>query len=160
MQPHHTRIRLGIPTGPLRRDHRKIRDLLREYDVLPPENDDRREWIFRELQRLLVLHFTLEEEIVYPAVHRMGTEQAMDSVEEARWGHRLVRYLLDEMDQLDPREPGFDSKMAILRLNVEQYVATEERTLLAEVRRMSAELQQSIQSQLEERREQLLRSEE
>jgi hemerythrin superfamily protein len=159
MHEHHTKIWLGVPTELLHRDHRKIRELMREYDALPPENRDRREWFFREIHRLLMLHFALEEEVVYPAIQRAGTRRAMASVDAARWNHRLVRYLLNEMDLLDPRDPTFDSKMGILRVNLEQYAATEEQTLFAEVRSMSREMQEALRTQVEQHQEQLLERE-
>jgi hemerythrin superfamily protein len=153
---HHTRIRLALATEFLRRDHRTLRELLNEYDSLPFEQRDRREWLFREIHQLLTLHFALEEEVVYPAVQKTGTERALASVEEARWGHRLVRYLLGEMSLLDPRDSGFDSKMGILGANLKEFAATEERTLFQEIRGMSREMQLALRIQLEERREKLL----
>jgi hemerythrin superfamily protein len=159
MLHHHTRIERGAPTELLHRDHRRIRELLREYDTLPLENRDRREWLFREIQRLLMFHFALEEDVLFPAVQSMGTKRAMGSVEEARWNHRLVRDLLNEMDLLDPRDLTFDSKMETLRVCLEQYAVTEERALFGQVRSMSRELREALRTRLEQRQEQLLEAE-
>jgi hypothetical protein len=89
----------------------------------------------------------------------MGTRRALGSVEEARWNHRLVRDLLNEMDLLDPRDPSFDSKMGILRVCLEQYAATEERTLFGQVRIMSPEMREALRTRIEQRQEQLLEAE-
>ena len=148
--------RSDVPTEPLRADHRKIRELLHEYDDLPPDAGERREWLFRQIERLLILHFALEEEILYPAVQRTGTARAVESVEEARWGHRLLRQDLTELEETDPQDPEFGSRMDVLRSNLEQYATLEERSLFAEVRRMSREMRESLRAQLEQLREKLL----
>jgi hemerythrin superfamily protein len=155
----HTRVRLSVPTEILRQDHRKIRELLEEYDAVPREDPDLRDEIFQQIHRLLLLHFLLEEEVLYPAVRRTGTERAVESVEEARWGHRLVRQLLAEMEPLGRGEARFESKMRLLRLNLEHYARAEERTLFAEVRSISREMQHRLLDQLEARREEWMRQE-
>jgi hemerythrin superfamily protein len=152
---HDTRARLALPTEPLRRDHRMIRALLRDYDALAPEDTDRREWIFRELRRLLVAHLSLEEEIVYPAVEKMGTAQAARALKEARGVHDVLRRRLTELSELELEDPGFESKMRLLRLNVEEYAVTEERTIFAELRGLSPESGESLRRRLDRRRDEL-----
>lgn len=155
----HTRVLLSHPTESLRQDHRKIRGLLREYFSLPPEDRSRRGGLFDQIHREILLHFTLEEEILYPAIQKMGGERAQDSLEEARWGHRLLRQLLTELSQMDSDGEAFDSKVGLLMTNLEHYCDSEERGLFPEVRDMSRELRESLRSRLNSVRERLLEGE-
>ena len=152
----HTRVRMSVPTESLRQEHRKIRELLREYSALPLDDRNQREWLFDKIHRQLLLHFALEEEIVYPAVKNTGVDEAIESVEEAQWGHRLLRQLLTELSQMSAQDRSFDSKMNVLRINLDHYIETEERTLFPGVREMSRELRESLRAQLEALRDRLL----
>jgi iron-sulfur cluster repair protein YtfE (RIC family) len=161
MHRHHTRARLTLPpTEPLRRDHRRIQDLLRDYDALPPEDKDRREWIFRQIRRLLVEHISLEEELIYPELEKRGSEQAAAALKEVRWVHELLRTQLTELSELDPDAAEFDPKMHLLRLNLEQYAATEERTIFSEIRGMGRQIGQLLRAQLDRRQEEVREREE
>jgi hemerythrin superfamily protein len=115
--------------------------------------------LFERIHRELLIHFTLEEEILYPTLRRTGVERALDSVEEARWEHRLLRQLLTEMSQMDSDGQAFDSKMGLLRANLDHYIETEEKTLFREVREMSREVRESLRVRLESVRDRLLEDE-
>jgi len=145
----HTRVRLSAPTESLRLEHRKIRELLREYSALPLDDRNRREEIFDQIHRLLLLHFALEEEILYPTLRRTGTEQAAESVEDAQWGHRLLRQLLTELSQMNAQERAFDSKLNVLRMNLEYYMDAEERNVFPEVRELGREMRETLLQELE-----------
>lgn len=153
----HTRVRLSVPTESLRQEHRKIRDWLREYSALPLDERQQREWLFDRIHRQLLLHFAVEEEVVYPAVRNLGVKKAIESVEEAQWSHRLLRQVLTELSQMSTRERPFDSKMEVLRMNFEQYLDAEEQSLFPELRDLSREQRESLHGRLEELREQLER---
>ena len=155
----HTRVLLSHPTESLRQDHRRISGLLREYFSVPPEDRSRRGGIFDQIHREILLHFTLEEEILYPAIQKTGVERAVESIEEARWGHRLLRQLLTELSQMDSDGEAFDAKVGLLKTNFEHYSDSEERGLFPEVRDMTREFRESLRSRLEGVRERLLEGE-
>jgi hemerythrin superfamily protein len=145
-----------MPTETLRQEHREIRELLQAYASLPADDPLRRERLFDELHRRLLLHFALEEEVVYPAVRKLGVERALELVEEAEWGHRRLRQLLSELSQRSANDRSFDSKIGVLRLNLEHYADLEERTLFAELHGMSPERRESLRVELERTRGRLL----
>jgi hemerythrin superfamily protein len=151
----HTRIHSSSSTESLHQDHRKIRELLREYGAVPHGDRKHRDLLFERIHRELLIHFTLEEEILYPTLQRTGLERALDSIEEARWGHRLLRQLLTELSQMDSDGAAFDSKMGLLRANLDHYIETEERTVFREVREMSREVRESLRVRLETIRDRL-----
>ena len=155
----HTRVRMSVPTEALRQDHRRIRDLLREYSAVSPDDRNRRDWLFERIHREILLHFALEEEVLYPAVQKKGAERAMESVEEARWGHRLLRQLLTELSQMSSEERSFDAKMGMLQTNLEHYMESEEKSVFPEVRDMSREMKDALRARLESVRERLLEGE-
>ena len=151
----HTRARIPLPTEALTQEHREIARLLREFDGLPPEDRGRREWIFRQVEQRLLAHFTLEEEVLYPAIWETGEERGIEGIEESKWGHRIVRQVLAELGRLDPGTPAFDSQMVVLRQDLEEHGRAEEEHLVPRVRSLLPETLRILRERLDERREQL-----
>lgn len=151
----HTRARLPRPTDSLVADHREILSLLRDIEDFPADARDRREAAIRQLERRLLSHLTLEEEVIYPAVWRTGREQAIERIEEARWGHRILRQILSELVATDPEGDGVPPLALLLRENLEETSRLEEEHLFAELRPMGFGTLRVLRDRLEERREQL-----
>lgn len=149
MTQHHTRARPALDN--LRREHRAIRKLLREFEAAPSENCDLGERLFRDIRRQIRMHFALEEEILYPAVLKSGTEQASGAVEKSRSGHERLRAQLTEMEHTGLRQPVSPSQRIDFRKNWEQDAAEEEGTLYVEVLRLSPEVRWALRAQLLER---------
>src|SRR5262245_39031181 len=133
----HTRIRFSAPTEELRLEHRRIRELLHEFSAVPRDDRDRRELLLDWIHRRLLLHLILEEEVIYPALRKIGAEQALGPVDEAEWSHGLLRQLLTELSQMSAQDRSFDTRMSVLRINVEHYIDAEERLLFPLVRALS-----------------------
>ena len=60
----------------LKEDHGKVKDLFKEYRGLEEDGEDReKSRLFDEIDRALTIHATVEEEIFYPAVKALDTEE-------------------------------------------------------------------------------------
>jgi hypothetical protein len=151
----HTRARLPLPTESLAAEHREILNLLHDLEELPTEVRDRREAIVHQVERRLLSHLILEEEVIYPAVWRTGRDRAIERIEEARWGHRILRQILSDLVAADPGGDGFSSLVQLLREDLEEYSRIEEENLFAELRMMGPGTLRMLRDRLEERREQL-----
>jgi hemerythrin superfamily protein len=103
--------------------HAQIRDLFAE--VHKATGRARKE-AFERLVRLLAVHETAEEEIVHPIARRAlpGGEGIVDDrLAEERQGKEL----LAELDGMDPDDPGFASRLDVLRITVLDHARAEER---------------------------------
>jgi hemerythrin-like domain-containing protein len=81
----------------------------------------------------LSVHAAIEESVLYPAARAEvpGTEsEVLESLEE----HHVVKWLLTELDGVDPETERFDAKVAVLTENVRHHVAEEEDTLFPALR--------------------------
>lgn len=150
-----TRTRIPTPTDGLIAEHREIASLLHEIDGLPAEDRERRLAIVHRVERRLLSHFTLEEEVLFPAIWKTGREHALERIDEARWAHRILRQILSELVATDPWSDRFLSLARLLREDVEEYSRVEEENLFPELRFIGSGMLRLLHDRLEERREQL-----
>lgn len=114
----------------LKEDHAKVKDLFKEYRGLEVDGEDgEKERLFDEIDRELTIHATVEEEIFYPAVKALDTEEPVDQVLEAREEHQIVKTLLGQLRELSPGEETFHPKMKVLMEAVEHHAEEEEKEM-------------------------------
>lgn len=107
----------------LTRQHDTARQLL---DGVSSSTGDARREVFASLVRLLAVHETAEEMVVYPVVRSAGEEG--NRIVEARLAEEdRSKDLLSELEQLDPDSDPFDERFATLRALVESHADSEER---------------------------------
>jgi len=117
----------------LRDDHKKVEQLFKRFEkagdgalVVKREIVDR---IVEELS----IHATIEEQYFYPVARATvpGTEDiALESLEE----HHIVKWVLSELDGMDPDAERFDAKVTVLIENVRHHVEEEETEFFPKVR--------------------------
>jgi len=81
----------------------------------------------------LSVHASIEELVFYPAVRR-EVEGADDDVLEALEEHHVAKWLLSELDGMDPKHERFDAKVKVLIESVKHHIEEEESALFPEVR--------------------------
>lgn len=107
----------------LTRQHDTARQLL--AGVSGSTGDARRE-VFASLVRLLAVHETAEEMVLYPVVRAAGDQG--NRIVEARLAEEdRSKDLLSQLEQLDPSSTQFDELFATLRALVESHAQSEER---------------------------------
>jgi hemerythrin superfamily protein len=104
--------------------HDEVDTLFAQYDEA--EDSDEKLEAFNELADILMAHAAIEEKLFYPAVY-VGElrEQLTEAVEE----HLRAKRLISDLQDLEPSDAKFDSKMKLLREEVEQHVTDEEEEL-------------------------------
>ena len=118
----------------LRRDHDTVRGLFDQFKSAQDAEDtgqmaQLKERIFTELR----VHTAIEEEVFYPQAEEVG-EEAEELVGEGVEEHHVVKVLMGEIDQLDPSEDTWSSKMTVLIENVEHHAQEEEEELFPQLR--------------------------
>jgi len=114
--------------------HMEIRELLVAVTGAGPADRDEP---FAQLVRLLAVHETAEEEIVYPAV------RAIDAAAEAIVSARLTeedaaKKALAELERMDAASPEFAAALARLHQDVDRHATSEEREVLPLLERLDA----------------------
>ena len=118
----------------LRNDHKTVEQLFKRFEKAGDRAYvQKREIVDRIIEELSV-HAAIEELVFYPVARATvpGTEDiALESLEE----HHIVKWLLSELDDLDPSDERFDAKVTVLMENVRHHVEEEQSDFFPKVRR-------------------------
>ena len=79
------------------------------------------------------MHAAIEEQVFYP-VARMTVPSTEDIALESLEEHHIVKWVLSELDGLDPHDERFDAKVTVLIENVRHHVKEEEQEFFPKVR--------------------------
>jgi len=122
-------------TAVLAHDHQHLRRLLDELAAATAERAfDRKKAIFRALKAALHVHARREEDVFYPAVMKLRSAVARVQVKEALEEYQAVDSIVAEIDQREPDEGEYDTKIEGLRASIEHHIGEEERAMFAEAR--------------------------
>lgn len=142
----------------LKKDHTTVKDLFKQYEKAGDRAFQQKESLFNQVRNELEMHAKIEEEIFYPAIHQIRSEEARDMVLEANEEHNLVKILLGEISVLQPQDKQFDAKMTVLRENVEHHIKEEEEDLFDMAKKHLSEKRLEELGQEMEARKQILKA--
>jgi hemerythrin superfamily protein len=108
----------------LKKQHRAVEKLFAK--ALKTDDARARRGAMDEIIRQLETHTSIEEDIFYPAVKDLGTNKAKEMVLEAYEEHHVVKLVLNELPQVDPKADTFEAKMTVLKELIEHHVEEEE----------------------------------
>jgi hemerythrin-like domain-containing protein len=118
----------------LKDDHRKVKDLIREYADAGDDAFKVKQQIADQVFAELEVHTTLEEEIFYPAVAAKTDDEGRSHVAEGMEEHHVVKILIAELKTLTPEDEAFAAKFKVLSENVEHHIKEEEDELLPDAK--------------------------
>lgn len=152
-----TKTRSTKATALLREDHRKVRRLFSEYEDLEDDaKPEEKKALFDAMNRELTIHATIEEEIFYPAMEEVRSEDADELVKEAEEEHKIVKTLLEELSALDPSDEQYDAKVKVLTENVRHHAEEEEEEMFPHFDDLPKERQEQISERLKFRKIELM----
>jgi len=106
----------------LKKDHQEVHEFFLEYMSMGEGDFARREELFQQIDKKLLIHTDCEEQIFYPALEKHKpdlTQQAMSEDQE-------VKQLLAELLDLEIDDQAFEDHMTTLAQKVEAHVQDEE----------------------------------
>src|SRR6188474_3412853 len=109
----------------LRADHKTVEQLFKRFETAGDRAYTEKRQIVDRIIEELSIHAAIEEQVFYPVARETvpTTEDiALESLEE----HHIVKWVLSELVDLDPREERFDAKVTVLMENVRHHVDEEE----------------------------------
>lgn len=119
----------------IRLQHETIRELSRQVSEAPPAG---RRHAFEPLVRLLAVHETAEEMVVYPIIRAYGDDgRAIADVQTGEEGH--AKKALAALEGLDASSAEFEAAFASFRDEIETHVRHEEANVLPFLERMDAD---------------------
>jgi hemerythrin-like domain-containing protein len=117
----------------LKADHRTVEGLFRRFEKAGPHAVVAKRSIVDRIIEELSIHAAIEEQVFYPSIRATvpGTEDmTLESLEE----HHIAKWLLSELDGMDPHDERYDAKVTVLIENVRHHVEEEESDLFPLVR--------------------------
>jgi hemerythrin superfamily protein len=117
----------------LKNDHKTVEQLFKRFEKAGEGARVEKRQIVDAIIEALSVHAAIEERLFYPVAR--GTVPATeDIVLESLEEHHIVKWVLSELDGLDPADERFDAKVTVLIENVRHHVKEEEAELFPEVR--------------------------
>jgi len=132
----------------LKAQHRQVESLFAR--VQSSKASQSRKELLREIARLLAAHTRIEEEIFYPAVRSLGTDELETLVDEALEEHHVVDLVLAELPRVHPGDDRFAAKMTVLSELVEHHVKEEERDMFRRAQALGTDRLKELGARLEQ----------
>src|SRR5919106_6984890 len=98
----------------LKQDHKTVKQLFTQFDKLGDSAYTKKREIVDKLIEELSIHAAIEEQFFYPAA-RAAVEEAEDNVLESLEEHHVVKWVLSELEGMDPKAERFTAKVTVLK---------------------------------------------
>jgi hemerythrin superfamily protein len=118
----------------LRNDHKSVEQLFKRFEKAGDRAYVEKRQIVDRIIEELSIHAAIEEQVFYP-VARATVPDTEDMTLESLEEHHVVKWLLSELEDLDPSHERFDAKVTVLIENVRHHVEEEEGEFFPKVRR-------------------------
>ena len=139
----------------LKRDHDKVKGLLRELEPTTERAVKTRSELFSRIKSELTIHEIIEEEIFYPTLkqHPKAREIVLEGYEE----HNVVDTLMGELEALPVDDETWGPKASVMIENIEHHIEEEEGEMFAKARQVFDEQElEELGNVMAERRAELV----
>jgi hemerythrin-like domain-containing protein len=122
----------------LKKDHEKVRGLLKRLESAADRGDDRAEDLLAQVDREVKIHSQVEEEIFYPAFNVAArTKEDSKLFFEATEEHHVVDLVMPEVhDSEGGGREDFAAKTKVLRDLIEHHAEEEEKEMFPKAKKL------------------------
>ena len=124
----------------LTKQHREVEDLFEQFEKLTDRAKASKKKIADQICNALIMHTTIEEEILYPAV-REALKDGDDMVDEAVVEHASAKDLIAQIQEMDPDDELYDAKVKVLSEMIEHHVEEEEKEMFPKTRKLKLDME-------------------
>lgn len=117
----------------LKDDHKTVEKLFKRFEKAGDGAYKEKRTVAEKIREELSRHAAVEEQLFYPVV-RATVDDVEDVTLESLEEHHIVKWVLSELDDMDPKDERFTAKMTVLIENVRHHVEEEEDELFPKVR--------------------------
>jgi hemerythrin superfamily protein len=130
----------------LKKQHKEVKGLFKKVEKT--EDTRGRRQLLAQITAALEMHTRIEEEIFYPAVRELGSRKAEEMIGEAFEEHHVVKLVLKDLPNVDPKDERFEAKMTVLSELVEHHAGEEESEMFPLAERLGADKLTSLTEQM------------
>jgi len=118
----------------LEEDHENVKKLLSELEDTTERGVKTREELFAKIKQEMLVHETLEEEILYPTLkeHDKTKEVSLEGYEE----HHVVNEIMAELEETPVEDERWAAKFAVMKENIEHHIEEEEDEMFKKARQV------------------------
>jgi len=113
----------------LKKDHKEVKALFKEVERLRGRAGKNKQPVVTQICHALTLHAQIEEELVYPLLKAVRSQELKDLVREAAEEHQVAKTLMRELTALSPNDEHYEAKVTVLGEYVQHHVKEEEQEL-------------------------------
>lgn len=117
----------------LKDDHKTVEKLFKRFEKAGDGAYKEKANVAEKIREELSRHAAIEEQLFYPVI-RATVDDVEDVTLESLEEHHIVKWVLSELDDMDPKDERFTAKMTVLIENVRHHVEEEEDELFPKVR--------------------------
>jgi hemerythrin superfamily protein len=117
----------------LKTDHKTVDKLFTQFEKLGENALVSKARVVESIIEELAVHAAIEEQFFYP-VARKEVPQTESEVLESLEEHHIVKWLLSELEGMEPADQRFDAKVTVLIELVRHHVEEEEKEFFPKVR--------------------------
>lgn len=141
----------------LKEDHVKVKDLLEQLVDTTDRAQKKRQELLQKIERELMVHTKIEEEIFYPAFKETNGKEHKEMYYEAMEEHRAVeKLILPDLKKTDPTSAQFAGRAKLLQEMIQHHVKDEEEEMFPEAEKsMSSEELEELGQKMMERKKKL-----
>ena len=120
----------------LKSDHDTVEALFKKFEKAGPTAYKSKRKLVDQIIKELSVHAAIEEMVFYPATRELS-DDVEDHVLESLEEHHVVKWVLSELDGMDPEHERFDAKVTVLIESVRHHVEEEEKEYFPKVRKLA-----------------------
>jgi len=117
----------------LKTDHQTVEQLFKRYESAGEHAYVEKRTVVDRIIEELSKHAAIEEQLFYP-VTRATVPDIEDIALESLEEHHIVKWVLAELDKMDPADERFNAKVTVLIENVTHHIEEEEQDWFPKVR--------------------------
>lgn len=137
----------------IKHDHRKVESMFEQFETLIGLPGEGRTRLIEEICQELVIHTTLEEELLYPDARRVLDAEVVDHAERE---HDEAERLIARIRACDPSSTEAEGLMLELKQSVTHHVEEEESNFLPRMEdACGTDVLESLGTRIEDRKEHL-----
>lgn len=137
----------------LTEDHQKVTKLFKDFES--SKAGKRKAELVAKICKELIVHTTVEEEIVYPAAREAMDEE--DLMDEADVEHAGAKSLIAQLQKAQPGSDHYDAKVKVLSEYIKHHVKEEREKMFPKMRKAKMDLA-GLGQQVAQRKKEMMRS--
>ncbi len=143
----------------LQDDHKRVQKMFKQFAKTDREDSDAMRELVEEACHELEVHALLEEQIFYPALREMVSEDQAEMLEEAEIEHDSAKQLIAALRELQPGDSKYAATFIVLGEYVKHHIEEEESEIFKQAKKAKLDLD-ALGEQLQNRRKQLMEDDE